>query len=243
MKKAFFICALLIYGLLIFNQQQSRAEKMSHKDFAKMELKDCNSCHKEQGIPLTHDNDWAGRHHQNTDWMGEHRALAGKAGTNCIECHTQSFCNDCHTGGGVDAALRTPNFKRNYMPKNHRSDFISIHPIKAKDNQQSCIRCHNQKFCSDCHARFPKGSLRIKSHNPAGPNNQIYAASNWSIDHSTEARRNLQSCQTCHPSGDVCIKCHSSGKTRPHPRNWKAGNFKDRTNGKVCVKCHLPGTY
>ncbi len=175
--------------------------------------------------------------------MGEHRALAGKAGTNCIECHSQSFCNDCHTGGGVDAALRTPNFKRNYMPKNHRSDFISIHPIKAKDNQQSCIRCHNQKFCSDCHARFPKGSLRIKSHNPAGPNNQIYAASNWSIDHSTEARRNLQSCQTCHPSGDVCIKCHSSGKTRPHPRNWKAGNFKDRTNGKVCVKCHLPGTY
>lgn len=240
MKKVFFICALLVYGLLVFHQQQSRAAaKMSHKEYANMPLKDCNECHKAQGIPLSHDNDWAGKHHQNTDWMGEHRALAGKAGGNCAECHTQAFCSDCHTGGGVDVDLRKVTFKRNYMPKNHRSDFISIHPIKAKDSPQTCTRCHNQRYCTDCHARFPKGSLRIKSHNPLGSRGQKY----WAADHSTEARRNLQSCQTCHPTGDACIRCHSSGKVRPHPRNFKAGNFKDKTNGKMCLKCHLPGTF
>jgi len=238
-KKVFFICALLIYGLLVFNQQQSSAEKMSHKEYAKMPLKDCNECHKAQGIPLSHDNDWAGKHHQNTDWMGEHRAIAGRGGANCVECHTQAFCSDCHFGGGADVELRKNSFQQNYVPKNHRSDFISIHPIKAKDNPQTCTRCHNQKYCSDCHARFPKGSLRIKSHNPLGQNGQKY----WAMDHSSEARRNLMSCQTCHPSGDVCIQCHSSGKVRPHPRNFKAGNFRDKTNGKMCLKCHLPGTF
>lgn len=239
MKKVFFICALLVYGLLVFQQQQSRAEKMSHKEYADLPLQDCNECHKAQGIPLSHDNDWAGKHHQNTDWMGEHRTLAGKAGGNCADCHTQAFCSDCHTGGGIDVDLRKVTFKRNYMPKNHRSDFISIHPIKAKDSPQTCTRCHNQRYCTDCHARFPKGSLRIKSHNPLGSKGQKY----WAADHSIEARRNLQSCQTCHPSGDVCIRCHSSGKVRPHPRNFKAGNFRDKTNGKMCLKCHLPGTF
>ena len=242
MKKVFFICALLIYSVLAF-QQLSSAEKMSHKEYAKMPLKECNECHKDQGIPLTHDNDWAGKHHQNTDWMGEHRALAGKAGSNCIDCHTQSYCNDCHTGGGADAELNRNTFKQNYLPKNHRSDFISIHPLKAKDNPQTCLRCHNQKYCTDCHSRFPKGSLRIKSHNPLGGGAQQYVASNWRSDHTEEVRSNLQSCQVCHPEGDVCIKCHSSGKVRPHPRNWKSGNFKDKSGGKVCLKCHMPGTY
>lgn len=243
MKKFFFITALLIYGLLVFFQQQSNAEKMSHKEYANLSIQDCNACHKAQGLPLTHDNDWAGKHHQNTDWMGEHRAIAGKAQANCIECHNQAYCNECHTGGSVDVELRKQNFQRTYIPKNHRSDFISIHPIKAKDNPQTCVRCHDQKFCSDCHSRFPKGMLTIKSHRPAGLNGQIYTASNWSMDHSAEARRNLQSCQSCHPQGDVCIQCHSSGKANPHPSNWKAGNFKDRSGGKVCLKCHLPGTF
>lgn len=241
-KKVFFIAALLFTGLLVFNQQ-SIAERMSHKEYANLPLKDCNACHKEQGIPLTHDNDWAGKHHQDSDWMGDHRAAAGKGGTNCSDCHNQSFCNECHTGGGIDIDLRKQTFKRNYVPKNHRTDFISIHPIKAKDNPQTCIRCHNQRFCTDCHARFPKGSLNIKSHRPAGANGQIYAASDWRIDHSMEARRNLQSCQTCHPEGDVCIQCHSAkpGGVNPHPRGFRAGNFKNRSDGKVCLKCHIPG--
>jgi hypothetical protein len=139
--------------------------------------------------------------------------------------------------------LEKENFGRDSHPKSHRSDFISIHPIQAQNNQQQCIRCHDQKYCNSCHSRFPKGSLKIKSHNPAGADHQIYAATNWRSEHTSEARRNLQSCQTCHPDGDVCIKCHSSGKVRPHPRNWKAGNMKDRSGGKVCLKCHIPGTY
>ena len=101
--------------------------------------------------------------------------------------------------------------------------------------------------------------MQIKSHLMSGPkgfggNFMTGAGStmNWSIaEHATEARRNLQSCQTCHPEGDVCIQCHSTGKQMnangtaksPHPKDFKAGNFKNRTNAKMCLKCHLPGTY
>ncbi len=233
MKKFVFILAVLGIGLVCLQKQSYANKKESHSEYAKMGIKECNSCHKGEGVAPNHD----------ADFLRGHRVLAGKAGSNCTQCHDQASCLDCHQGGGIADDLTRSNFGRDIKPRSHRSDFISIHPLKAQDNQQQCYRCHDQKYCTSCHSRFPKGSLNIKSHNPAGADRQTYAATNWRADHSTEARRNLQSCQTCHPEGDVCISCHSSGATRPHPRNWKPGNYKDRSNGKVCLKCHLPGTY
>jgi len=230
-KKIFFIVALLGCAL-VYLQQQSYAEKTPHKEYAGMAIKDCNSCHKSEGVAPNHD----------SDWVRGHRIVAGRANAKCKECHQQSWCLDCHQGGGTGDDLAKDNFGRDYKPKSHRSDFISLHPLKAKDNPQQCYRCHDQKaFCNSCHSRFPAGSLHIKSHLMLGPNNQRYS---FAIgEHSIEARRNLQSCAACHPEGDVCIQCHSSGKVRPHPRNWKSGNLKDRSSGKVCLKCHLPGTF
>jgi hypothetical protein len=233
-KRIVFIIAVLGFGLICLQQQSYANKKESHSEYAKMEIRECNSCHKGEGVSPNHD----------ADFLRGHRVLAGKAGNNCSQCHDQAWCLDCHQGGLLSGTnLEKENFGRDSHPKSHRSDFISIHPIQAQNNQQQCTRCHDQKYCTACHSRFPKGSLRIKSHNPLGSGSQQYVATNWRSEHTEEARRNLQSCQTCHPEGDVCIQCHSSGKVRPHPRNWKSGNMKDRSNGKVCLKCHLPGTY
>jgi hypothetical protein len=232
-KKIVFIIAVLGFGLVCLQKQSYANKKESHSEYAKMQISECNACHKGEGIALNHD----------ADFVRGHRVLASKAGNNCSQCHDQSWCLDCHQGGGNGNDLSQSQFGRDYKPKSHRTDFISIHPIQAQNNQQQCYRCHDQKYCTACHSRFPKGSLKIKSHNPLGSGSQQYVAPNWRMDHSTEARRNLQSCQTCHPEGDVCIQCHSSGKVRPHPRNWKSGNMKSKSNEKVCLKCHLPGTY
>lgn len=241
--KKYLLMAMLCVLSVLFVHQALAAKRTSHKDFADMPLKECNDCHKDQGIALTHDNDWAGRHHQDNDWMGEHRALALKAGKNCADCHDQSFCIQCHTGGGVDVELRAMNSKHDYIPKSHRSNWLDIHQIKTLDNPQTCTRCHLQKYCNDCHSRFRKGDLKIKSHKMLGPNGQKYSPA--INEHATEARRNIQSCQTCHPEGDVCIQCHASGKTNPHPRNWSSikNNFRNKAGNRVCTKCHLPGTY
>ncbi|GLI37131.1 cytochrome C [Geobacter hydrogenophilus] len=226
MKK--WLIALLLLAASTFSVQMARADKMSHKEYASTPLADCNSCHKGEGVAPNHD----------ADWLRGHRVLASKAGNNCYQCHTQQFCLDCHKGGGIDANLSTRNYQRDYVPKSHRTDFINIHPIKALDNPQSCNRCHEPSYCNQCHSRFPKGSLRIKSHLRSGTT-QSYI---WNSEHATEARRNLQSCQTCHPDGDVCIKCHAtSGKggsgINPHPRNFKGGNIIDRSD-RSCRKCH-----
>lgn len=230
-KKFFILCAVLVVGIAFLNKLSFADKKTSHTDFAEMALNECNSCHKAEGIAPNH----------GVDFVRNHRTLANNPGNNCQQCHQQSFCLDCHQGGGSGDNLRQGNFGRDYKPLDHRGNYIERHGRLSKNNQQSCTRCHDQSYCTDCHSRYPKGAMNIKSHRPLGQGGQTY----WAMDHSREARRNLQSCQSCHPSGDVCIQCHSSGKTSPHPRGWKgiSNNFKDRSDSKTCLKCHIPGTF
>lgn len=230
MKNKLFVFMLLVLSILYV--QQAAAQKENHKDYQGTEIKECNACHKGEGVSPNHD----------TDWVRNHRLVADKSVNNCGQCHKQSDCLDCHQGGGIGADFRSTGSRHDYMPKSHRTDFINIHPIQAASNPQQCYRCHEQKQCLECHNKYPMGDLRIKSHTALGPNGQQYSPAS-AQEHAAEARRNLQSCASCHPDGDACIRCHKTGAVNPHPRNFKSGNWKDRTKGKVCLKCHLPGTF
>mgnify|MGYP001596688156 CR=1 FL=1 len=204
--------------------------RTDHRQYRDSKLDECQDCHSGSGVINNH----------GAFFVQEHRFLAQKAGNNCADCHQQSFCVDCHQGGGITTDLqRGPSRRGEYKPRTHRSDFISIHSIKAADNPQNCYRCHQSSFCTDCHSRTrQKGNMNIKSHRKAGPLLQVY---DWNSDHAAEARRNLQSCESCHPDADVCVQCHSSGKASPHPRNWRSiyKRYKDESNGRTCRKCHI----
>jgi hypothetical protein len=230
--------------------------RLSHTEYADMDLKKCADCHKGSGVAPTH----------GSDQMREHVSIARREGANCVDCHNQQFCLDCHTGGGIDADLKTSNYRANYVPKSHRTDFREIHPLKSFDNPQTCVRCHNVQFCSDCHTRFRGEDLSVVSHrrgwsdleaSAGGPAHATFNVNQcqtchpdsvlpkqvWSAEHAREARRNLQACQTCHMDGDVCMTCHSgrSGlKVNPHPRNWNAvkDNYRSKSGGRSCIKCH-----
>lgn len=231
-------------------------QQLSHKNFATMTLKECANCHKGSGVAPTH----------GSDQMREHSFLARRAGKNCTDCHNQQFCLDCHQGGGIAADLSISNYRTNYVPKTHRTDFREIHPIKALDNAQTCYRCHDTKYCSECHAKFRGEDLMIQSHRRAwsdlqagspGPAHASFTADQcqschpggllskhvWSAEHATEARRNLQACQTCHSDGEICMTCHSarSGlKVNPHPRDWNSvkSRYSKKSGGRSCQKCH-----
>jgi hypothetical protein len=247
----------LLVSLSAFCAQLAVAQKKEpHKDYATLSIKECNECHKGEGVALNHD----------ADWLRGHRVPAGKGTSNCAECHDQAFCLDCHSGGGIDTDLSTRNYKRDYTPKSHRTDWIEIHPLKSLDNPQTCTRCHDQKYCSQCHSKFRGQDLQFQSHrrqfrdiklSDVGPNHAIFNASQcqtchpggllpshrWSADHAAEARRNLQSCQSCHSDGDVCMKCHSARqglKVSPHPRDWGSvkGNYRSKSDGRTCRQCH-----
>lgn len=258
MKKLSFIFVSLALLAVIsaLSITQAIAQKESHKDYGDMKISDCNDCHIAQGVAPNHD----------VTWLRSHRLSAERGESNCIECHKQSFCLDCHTGGGIDAKLSTRNYTRDYVPKSHRSDFLELHPLSAKSSPQSCNRCHDQKYCTSCHAQFKNEDLQFQSHrrqfrdiplSSVGPIHASFTAAQcqschpggllpshrWAADHAVEARRNLRACQTCHDQGDVCITCHSGRtglKVNPHPRNWNAvkDNYRSKSGGRSCIKCH-----
>jgi hypothetical protein len=73
--------------------------------------------------------------------------------------------------------------------------------------------------------------------------NTVILGGAWSGSHAREARKNLATCQACHPDGDICLTCHSarSGlKINPHPEDWSdiKGRLKRASNGSTCRKCH-----
>ncbi len=254
MKKALiftvFMCAAVVLAV------QADAQKQSHKDFTTMAIKECATCHIGEGLAPTH----------GADWTKEHRVFAGKSEKNCADCHNQQFCLDCHTGGGIDADLKTANYRTNYVPKSHRTDFRELHPLKALDNPQTCYRCHDSRYCSACHTKFRGEDLMVQSHRrawsdlktaPLGPAHSNFTVNQcqtchpngllpkhvWSADHAREARRNLQACQTCHSDGEVCMTCHSGRRglmINPHPRNWSAvkDKYRSKSGGRSCIKCH-----
>lgn len=228
-----------------------------HRPYKDMKVPECTECHRDANVVPNH----------RAGWNADHRLAAVKADANCASCHEQSSCAECHHGGGVDAGLhvstdRGPNCK----PKSHRTSFLEIHPIASFDSLNSCARCHQSSFCSDCHKRFRPEDLQFQSHRKGwsdlsatsgGPKhstfppdscqtchpNSVLPAHEWTGAHAREAKRNLQTCQACHADGDICLKCHSakSGlRVNPHPDNWGSikGNLNRAAGKRTCVKCH-----
>jgi len=198
-------------------------------------------------------------------WAFNHRPAAKGNTYDCAACHEQDFCLECHKSGFAD---EQGSFSNN-MINVHRSDFSVTHPIPARTDPQLCSSCHENQFCVDCHNDFARADLATLSHrrgftlgtldgahagfselqcagchrNSSGQLSVIPSSTGWSANHAREARKNLVTCQACHPDGDVCIECHSA-KTglgvNPHPDDWDdiSGRLKRASNGRTCRKCH-----
>jgi len=224
-KKGYLIWLLMV--MLALYVKEASAQKQQHAGYADMKLSECNTCHKSREVIPNHD----------SKFVRDHRSLAVKVGSNCIQCHNQPWCLDCHQGGGIGTDLSADTSGRIYDAKSHRSDFVYMHPAKALENMQSCNQCHDQKYCNACHGLY-KGGLWKKSHSISGAGQTLV----WSAEHASEARGNLSSCKTCHSDGTVCLRCHSitSGwKIEPPSMDIKEGNIRI---SKTCRGCQgIPG--
>jgi hypothetical protein len=213
-----FILILLAAAFALAATAMAREDHRPYRDAA---LPDCAECHKSEGVAPNHGG----------GWLKEHRVKAAAAGSNCYDCHDMGTCQDCHQGGGIDARPSRGQWKRDIEPPGHRSDWISIHPLEARSNPQNCTRCHDTRFCQECHARTAGKSPTVRSHDP----------SNFPEPHASEARRELTTCQSCHPDGSVCLQCHSatssSTRVNPHPRNFKGDRIRSRSD-RSCRVCH-----
>jgi len=193
-------------------------------------------------------------------WTLNHGPFAQKSNADCASCHGQDDCMECHTAGHADEQGDFGNAMINV----HDGDFRFTHAIAARGNEQRCTSCHENRFCVECHDQFAPEDLEVLSHRKGwssiavagtphdqfGPetcqtchSNAVLPAHDWSVSHAREARKNLASCQACHPEGDICLKCHSATSglgINPHPKDWDdyANRLKDSGDGRTCRKCH-----
>ena len=79
----------------------------------------------------------------------------------CVACHKQSSCDDCHQK--TQPAWHTENFRRPACGWRQRDE----HALVATGHRNSCSECHAKRFqdqCASCH-RPDEEDLRLKFHN------------------------------------------------------------------------------
>jgi hypothetical protein len=180
--------------------------------------------------------------HTHPRWLQLHESPARADDSSCNACHAPQDCLDCHDG--VDKRVDL-----------HPADWTMSHGLEASRRSQDCYACHEvEADCQTCHRQaavlpgsFPSptretdpGSLRF---HPEGWGGDVGAIPGLD-HHSHQARRSLDTCQSCHLGDeDRCIECHQS-LSSPHPRSWleEQGDWRyGQGDGAVCLRCHVPG--
>jgi hypothetical protein len=216
----------------------------------------CTTCHPADGRRLkTHFGKdqllppaWLNDSQHGPDWIVRHRQVAGEDSGYCGTCHTEKDCADCHDG-------------RVRPRRAHPNDFLSMHPVSARQDSPRCASCHQtQNFCLPCHQRIgvtasgPVGNFaeRGRFHPPPS----VWTdAPRSTRHHAWEAERNLNACISCHVERD-CVACHATrdvggaagglpaGAGRglnPHPSGFRARCARAlRQNARPCLVCHAP---
>jgi predicted CXXCH cytochrome family protein len=196
----------------------------------------CTPCHEAQHLRRLRPETFS-RH--DTAWIRRHGPMAKRSETQCNQCHTQTQCNDCHDlKQTISVELRNPEkIGAGYV---HRGDFITRHPIEARSQPATCLKCHSTSSCDQCHVRHGVSANAVGSANPH-PVGWVGPDRDSKNHHGRAARRNIVSCAVCHDRGPAtnCIRCHKSGAGtgNPHPGGWSSSRSKDAA---MCRYCHEP---
>ena len=274
---------LILLATVLLAASQAVAMRFSHIVHDKSAISQCADCHTPSAVSIIPERAVCYECHEEKEieetvlgptkthtpvWVRQHGIDSQSAGAECSQCHTISFCVDCHKGGELGIDLKKRIVRMDTAPSTHTSRFKVVHPLKATAEQiEKCYTCHSKKDCSDCHEsyrnRFPGRELVSHQKNwqalIAGtdvpdhftfPLNQCQdchpggalSSSDWSRGHAKETRRSLSSCQSCHPDGDACLDCHSARTglmISPHPGNWRKIQRRfSKESPEVCAKCH-----
>jgi len=177
------------------------------------------------------------------DWSERHRAVAGADSRLCANCHNTQECTDCHDG-------------RVRPRRVHSNDWLSMHPIAARQLNPRCTSCHrHQSFCVGCHQRagvarsgpYANFSNRGRFHPPKS----VWTdAPRSARHHAGDAKRNLSACVSCHVERD-CAVCHATAarggpggfgqEASPHPSGFRLRcTAAAKKNDRPCLVCHTP---
>ncbi len=183
----------------------------------------CESCHTNFTTLVPDD-------HLVADFHTNHQKLTrlGIANVTCKTCHTESFCQDCHTGTELQSFSGTRDLMADPSPRTstkdspkqlrlqqvHSLNYRFTHGIDAKSKALDCASCHEQQtFCVTCHEAggdITQQKFKPESHNIAGFT--TIGKGSGGGRHAELARRDIESCMACHDvqgSDPTCTLCHT----------------------------------
>lgn len=134
---------------------------------------DCLDCHRPNAASHA-------RYHPPT-FLSEHPVAAYARQTSCADCHnTAQFCSTCHQQAGLVVAA-----DRRLQGAFHDGNptFIAGHGPAARQSLETCVTCHVERDCLQCHAAI--GAARINPHGPG-------------FDAAKLRTKNAQMCAACH---------------------------------------------
>ncbi|MBI5490347.1 MAG: hypothetical protein HY905_23625 [Deltaproteobacteria bacterium] len=212
-------------------------------------MQGCMTCHDDAldgGCAICHLHDEVGRlivdrpDHPRlvpTEWMGDlwhgsdfdtaHGVAARTKRDVCDSCHEPTFCEGCHLGEALEQRF-------------HPAGWITLHGAAERSTDLDCETCHRgQEMCLTCHRRAGV-SFDSPELGRTVPRGLSFHADTWSSrpeEHARDARRNLESCVSCHSAGD-CLVCHASGPS-PHGPGWgsRCSDLRE-VSPDTCLVCH-----
>ncbi len=244
------------------------------------DMKLCSTCHTDLGkapgncetCHLTMAN-LKPESHLVDNYLRTHKFQASKKNADCNMCHTSSSCEDCHAvSNSIGEANTATDFVTPYAPSQstsgtnqqkitrvHDLNFRYSHGIEAKSKTMECSTCHqNTTFCASCHSSssrhedFAMSGIKPMSHTPVTTFVNVAKGSGGG-EHSKLARRDIESCASCHDvnGGDpVCLNCHTDATgikgtgNKTHGSGFaKSMGHGDwhNTTSSVCYNCHVDG--
>ncbi len=146
-------------------------------------------------------------------------------------------CKSCHT----DLSRRK---LRPVASFSHDGNFLRAHGSQASAQPGLCAGCHDQPFCSTCHAANTQ-PFTLSFRQPERSDRAFIHPSGYLARHRLDASRDPALCVRCHGVAS-CQECHqragiagSTGRS-PHPQGFMAessANFHGRAVRATLVEC------
>lgn len=143
----------------------------------------CRSCHSS----VRPDNHMA-------DWMWVHGSRVNPVTEeNCMLCHTQASCDDCH---------QLQQFEANIHPVS----YLFNHGFDARSGITDCSTCHEiRTYCQDCHRQNPVMPMDHNLSDWVGLPGIVEDGGR----HAAAALDEPEVCLACHePETGTCLRCH-----------------------------------
>lgn len=237
------------------------------------EMADCYSCHNETSVATnaceachTSTVNLVPQSHKSANFITAHKFSAERMDANCVMCHNNNSCEECHVGTTMITEGNTADdFYQPYYPSNftdgveqqainrvHSLDYRFSHGIDARGKTVECQTCHNiDTFCSSCHqadnSDFALSGVLPMSH--LEPNFFTIGVGTGGGEHAILAKRDIESCASCHDTNGAdptCITCHldtdgiEGTNPKTHPSNFMRDENGDwhSSQGSICYNCH-----